>query len=186
MENLIPKSLLSSIRKSFEEKQGVKKMDEAFMQFKGARYASEISIFLSHKHDEENQLKDAIALFNSVGASVYIDWEDEGMPSGTSGTTAMRIKEKIRENKKFVLLATDGAIASKWCNWELGHGDSVKFPTNLAIMPITQLADNKWSGSEYLQIYPIITSGYHYTFYADNIYVEFKGTKTKLAEWLKV
>lgn len=45
------------------------------------------------------------------------------MPEKTSGLTATKIKYQIYKNDKFILLATDNAIASKWCNWEVGIGD---------------------------------------------------------------
>ena len=50
-------------------------------------------------------------------------------------------------------------------------------------MPITENEDNSFSGSEYLQIYPVITSEYFYT--TGTYYVEFAGQKTKLEDWLK-
>lgn len=105
------------------------------------------------------------------------------MPSNTDGSTAVRIKEKINENKKFILLATENAINSKWCNWELGYGDARKYHEDIAILPITDNEDNVWSGNEYLQIYPIITFQYQYTF--GNYYVEFKGKQILLADWLR-
>lgn len=49
------------------------------------------------------------------------------MPARTCGRTAENIKEKIKKYDKFILVATEGAIASKWCNWELGFGDAQKF-----------------------------------------------------------
>lgn len=34
-------------------------------------------------------------------------------------------------------MATNGAVESKWCNWELGYGDAQKFDTdNIALFPI--------------------------------------------------
>ena len=50
-------------------------------------------------------------------------------------------------------------------------------------MPITEKEDNSFSGSEYLQIYPLITSEYLFTI--GTYYVEFEGQKTKLEDWLK-
>ena len=84
---------------------------------------------------------------------------------------------------KFILLATEGAIASKWCNWELGIGDVHKYYKNMAVMPITNKENGEFSGNEYLQIYPIITSEYYYT--TGTYYVEFEGNKIKLEEWIK-
>lgn len=46
------------------------------------------------------------------------------MPQVTSGETAIRIKDRIDKCDKFILLATDKAVESKWCNWELGYGDA--------------------------------------------------------------
>ena len=54
------------------------------------------------------------------------------------------------------MLATEDAIASKWCNWELGFGDAEKYLTNkIAIFPIKKIGKD-FSGNEYLKIYPHI------------------------------
>jgi hypothetical protein len=143
----------------------------------------EVSVFLSHKHDEKQIIQDTILLLNKLGVEVYVDWLDEGMPKTTSGVTAKKIKEKIKQCDKFILLATEAAIASKWCNWELGLGDAQKYDKNIAIMPITEKEQAAFSGSEYLQIYPIITSEYYYQ--TGNYFVEFNDTKILLKDWLK-
>jgi len=95
-------------------------------------------------------------LLQNLGISVYIDWLDEGMTASTSGRTAQILKQKIKDYNKFILVATDDAIASKWCNWELGLGDAEKYDKDkIALFPIRQEHRN-WSGAEYLQIYPTI------------------------------
>lgn len=95
-------------------------------------------------------------LLENLGISVYIDWLDEGMTESTSGRTAQILKQKIKDHDKFILVATDEAIASKWCYWELGLGDAEKYDKDkIALFPIHQ-ANRKWSGAEYLQIYPTI------------------------------
>ena len=142
-----------------------------------------ITVFLSHKHDEVTVLEDVICMLKNLGVSIYVDWLDEGMPKETCGDTARRIKEKIKENKKFILLATERAIASKWCNWELGYGDAQKYLDNIAIMPITEKRRDIYSGSEYLQIYPVIKSDYEYIL--SGCYVEYEGNRISLVEWLK-
>ncbi|MBE7646731.1 TIR domain-containing protein [Tenacibaculum finnmarkense genomovar ulcerans] len=114
------------------------------------------SIFLSHSHKDKNKVEQAKIFFENLGISIYVDWMDSTMPESTSGITATRIKSKIKENEKFVLLATNLAVNSKWCNWEVGVGDIYKLSTdNIAILG---LADNNrlWNGNEYLQIYPSI------------------------------
>jgi hypothetical protein len=104
------------------------------------------------------------------------------MPNEASGETADRIKKMIKENRKFILLATNGTIASKWCNWELGFGDADKYHEHIAIMPIAE-DDGSWKGNEYLQIYPSIQTDSNNKY--SNYYVEFKGKKVNLIDWLK-
>ena len=79
-------------------------------------------------------------------------------PKKTSGTTAAIIKQQIQKYDKFILVATNGAIDSKWCNWELGYGDSVKFPNNIALFPFKSkgTSDAQYIGSEYMKLYPYI------------------------------
>lgn len=114
------------------------------------------SVFLSHKHTERSLMLKIKTLLEHIGISVYIDWLDEGMTASTSGRTAQILKQKIKKYDKFILVATDGAIASKWCNWELGLGDAEKYDNDkIALFPIRQ-ENRNWSGAEYLQIYPTI------------------------------
>lgn len=81
------------------------------------------------------------------------------MPKTTSAETARRIKGRIEGCKKFILLATEGAIESKWCNWDLGYGDAKKFKGHIAILPLKKKGTSEFAykGYEYLRIYPAIT-----------------------------
>lgn len=120
---------------------------------------------------------------SSLGVSVYVDWLDEGMPKTTSGETAAKIKKKIKEKDKFILLATEGAISSKWCNWELGFGDAQRYIDHITILPVKENFRD-YSGAEYLQIYPYIyesdsSKGTYYVKYPD-------GSLKNLISWLKV
>lgn len=139
-------------------------LNESLRTFKNESSYLKTKIFLSHKHDEKELLEGAISLLKTYGVDVYVDWLDDGMPKTTSGQTAVRIKEKIKENHKFILLATEGAINSKWCNWELGLGDAAKYIENIALLPIKK-DYNDFSGSEYLEIYPYIFNIDYYQFF---------------------
>lgn len=130
-------------------------LNESLRSFKNESSSFKTKIFLSHKHDEKEYLEGAISLLKTYGVEVYVDWLDEGMAKTTSGQTAVRIKQKIKENHKFILLATEGAIISKWCNWELGLGDAEKYIENIAILPVKRDYSD-FSGNEYLEIYPYI------------------------------
>lgn len=50
-------------------------------------------------------------------------------------------------------------------------------------MPITEKRRDGFSGSEYLQIYPVIKTDYEYI--VTGCYVEFKGERKSLIEWLQ-
>lgn len=160
-------------------------LNEAKVELKTS---SKIGIFLSHSHKDKSLIKEAIAFFKAINVSVYVDWMDEGMPEKTSGVTALKIKSKIIMNDKFILLATNDAVISKWCNWELGIGDTFKFSKdNLAILPLSENSGS-WYGNEYLQIYPVIESvskGNNEIY--DNIFrVNYPdGSQKWLSDWLK-
>ncbi len=112
-------------------------------------------IFLSHKHDEFSIMQDVIAFLKNEGVDVYVDWMDSSMPAYTNAETAHKLKEKIKASDKFILIATQNAINSKWCNWELGLGDAEKYINNIALFPINK-SNQFFYGAEYLKIYPWI------------------------------
>ena len=116
-----------------------------------------INVFMSHKHDDLELLSNVLGFFEKkCKVKIYIDSRDPDMPEVTSGETAKRIKDRIDSCDKFILLATNNAIESKWCNWELGYGDAKKRPgQDIALLP---LGDNRgdYKGNEYLTIYPYI------------------------------
>ena len=90
-------------------------------------FEEKVPVFISHKHDDLDDLKDIIGfLEKNFNVIAYIDSRDLSMPKITSGETAEKIKDRIKKCKRFILLATDGAVESKWCNWELGFADAIK------------------------------------------------------------
>lgn len=131
-------------------------------------FGNKAKVFLSHKHDEGKILQDVVALLKKEGVDVYLDWLDDEMPAFTNAKTAHRLKEKIEIADKFILLATEKAINSKWCNWELGLGDAAKYvKNNIALFPITKDNGN-FQGTEYLTIYPRIE---YENGYSNGIYI---------------
>ena len=165
----------------------------------GCQTSAKTTVFLSHKHDDLEDLKDLIGfLENEFDVETYIDSMDKNMPSKTCGETATRIKHIIKSCDKFILLATDRAVESKWCNWELGFGDAHKFRQNIAILPVKEsgVSEKDYKGHEYMSIYPLILyydgteqytdgrtvpKGYYYG------YLNEEGVRviTPLVDWLK-
>ena len=117
------------------------------------------TVFISHKHDDLEDLKGLLGFLQlTYGVKVYIDSQDPTMPKVTSAETAINIKERIRECDKFILLATNGAVESKWCNWELGYGDAQKYKNHIALFPMKPKGahSSDYKGYEYMEIYPYI------------------------------
>lgn len=117
------------------------------------------TVFISHSHEDLEDLKGVLGfLERTYGVMVYIDSQDPYMPKTTSSQTATNIKSRIKTCDKFLLLATHNAVCSKWCNWELGFGDSNKYIDHIAILPMKQkgASDSSYKGSEYMRIYPYI------------------------------
>lgn len=161
-------------------------------------YVGKPMVFLSHKHSDLPLLSNVIAfLKEEMDVEVYIDSQDKSLPSVPTEETANRIKKVIRESKKFLLLATEDALTSPWCNWELGHGDSIKYPDDIAILPIKEIdeADSDYKGNEYLALYPHIVyfedgeKDFYSNYYTQGYYVIHKTffpvKPVPLKEWLQ-
>lgn len=123
-------------------------------------FVQRTSVFFSHKHDDLDDVKGVIGyLQQHYNAKVYIDSQDERQPVRTCVETARKIKNEIENCDKFIFMATEGAIASKWCNWELGYGDSLKYESgNLAFIAFrdSKISHGNFSGNEYMELYPFI------------------------------
>lgn len=122
------------------------------------RVAAETSrhhVFLSHSHRDHQLLERVAELLGEYASSIYVDWKDETMPEVTSPETARRIKLKIADTNKFILLATNNALRSKWVPWELGIADLSNAMRNVAILPV-QNPPVTWHGNEYIGIYSVI------------------------------
>jgi hypothetical protein len=163
---------------------------------------NQTTIFLSHKHKDLKELEEAsyfIQFLEEKGAKVYIDTLDNTLPDETTGETAIRIKKIIEECDRFIFLATNNAIDSTWCNWELGIGDVYKYKSKIALIPIKDKGqmDSQYKGNEYLQIYPYIeyyngTEKYNLGHFVERGYYvrqppnsNGKFTIEKLETWLK-
>jgi hypothetical protein len=147
-----------------------------------AKATAHVTVFLSHSHADTAQIDRVAVLLRRTGVSIYIDRTDSGMPPTTGADTAARIKQKIREHKKFILVATDNAITSKWCNWELGYGDALKFDSHIALLPLSENSGS-WTGTEYLKIYPRIEESPSYP--ETYIVIYPNGRQVALAAWLQ-
>jgi hypothetical protein len=123
-----------------------------FANIRESRVGAQLTIFLSHSHLDRNLVEGLIGLLDSLGITIYVDWNDNNMPRITNRETAEKIKQKIRENTLFAILATPNALASKWVPWETGIGDQAKGQEAILLIPVAD-PNGQFPGSEYLQLY---------------------------------
>lgn len=150
-------------------------------QYSRSRYST--SVFLCHSHHDSEYVENLVIFLRTLGVDAYVDWMDDEMPKETCGDTARKLKEKISNNDKFIFLATNQSLDSKWCNWEIGYGDAYKYGNQkIALFPLKE-DYLSWNGLEYLQIYPYIkesdfVDGYYKVVFPD-------GNEVCLEDWLK-
>jgi hypothetical protein len=129
----------------------------ARQQLASASYSfqADVTLFLSHSHKDKALIQPALAFLRSHGAKIYVDWMDDGMPDTVSGETAKKLKERIKQQKKFLVLVTENSKDSRWVPWELGFADSTKGMDHIAAFPVSD-STGDFQHNEYLQIYPRI------------------------------
>lgn len=115
-------------------------------------YDAEITIFLSHSHRDKCLVEGLIELFAEQRIRLYVDWQDTNMPRITNRITAEGIKDRIKEFDKFIFLATENGLKSKWCPWELGISDLQKGKNDILVIPVVN-STNIFNGNEYLLLY---------------------------------
>lgn len=179
--SIITRSQLATIAQNKAGYKGLRGVVNESRQF--SRSSQTTSIFLSHAHTDKEMIEQAVTFFRTLGISVYVDWMDHTMPERPTGETASNIKSKIQLNDKFVLLATNAAVASKWCNWEVGIADPYKSSSKkMALFPLADTSGT-WNGNEYLQIYPRIETSSYYASSFSVIYPD--GTSESIESWLR-
>ncbi len=108
--------------------------------------------FLSHSHLDKDLVLGLQRYLAQSGYKIYVDWQDAGMPRITNKETAVKIKERIKNNDYFLMLATKNALQSRWVPWEVGVADSLKPYDKLLIIPIVVDGED-FKGREYLSVY---------------------------------
>lgn len=114
-----------------------------------------VKVFLAHSHVEVELIEAARKILAANGASIYVDTEDTEMPDKTTPETAAKLKEKIGRFDRFVLLASEASLKSRWVPWELGYADATKGMGKVAILPFISIGSG-WRGTEYVGLYATI------------------------------
>lgn len=64
-----------------------------------AFFEEKVPVFISHKHDDLDDVKGIIGFLEKFNVIAYIDSRDLSMPKITSGETAEKIKDRIKNAK---------------------------------------------------------------------------------------
>lgn len=157
-------------------------------RFEKRAWASATDVFLSHSSTDKDVLPQVIGFLEKHGAKVYIDKADKELPQKTSAETGVKLKERIAQCPKFIVLVTANSKSSRWIPWELGIADEKKKLPNIALLPdVGNQANADWPEQEYLGLYPRIVKE---TFKGQATPVwmvldHHNNTGTELSEWLK-
>ena len=145
------------------------------------------STFLSHSSKDKELLEGAMEILYNHGARVYIDEVDPLMPPYTTAATAALLKQRISQNQRFVLLASENSKESRWVSWELGVADGEKGLANIALFPASERThEDNWASWEYLGLYHRIVWG-KLTGYENELWMVLdarRNTAIKLSKWL--
>lgn len=144
-------------RSEVKSMSGLTNLNEAQMRTKYfSSDRASVKVFLSHKHQDVDELFAVKRILERCGAEPYVDWMDEDMSEITNIQTAIDLKQKIHECQNYIFIATMASLEAPWCNWEIGYGDAMKYEADsIAIFPIKE--DNgEWKRHEYLRLYPTI------------------------------
>ena len=157
-------------------------------RFEKKASATVSDVFLSHSSKDESALKNVIGFLENYGAKVYIDKSDKELPQKTSAETGKKLKVRIAECPKFIVLVTANSKDSRWIPWELGVADEKKKLPNVALLPdVGNQANAEWPEQEYLGLYPRIVFGKHQSYQLPiwMVFDHHENTGTELSQWLK-
>lgn len=143
-----------------DELRTISKRAEANTILKSATASYGKTVFLSHSSKDHDMLPGVVLILENHGGKVYVDEADKELKGTNFQNTAERLRDVVRNCKKFVLFVTKQTKDSIWIPWELGLGDGNKKEHNVALFPSAeQNYDQSWSEQEYLGLYSRIIWG---------------------------
>lgn len=141
-------------------------------------------VFLSHSITDADLVLGVKHLLEKRGLKVYVDWDTDAQVDRSSvcPETAELLRRRMRQSVSLIYLATEAASASKWMPWELGYFDGLR-NGQVAVMPLMDNENDKFSGQEYLGLYPKITKDTYQGATQKEVFVEGRGRWTTLHEF---
>jgi len=143
----------------------------------------ETSVFISFEPGDEEAMISVLLMLDSAGVKIYPVWSDPVITSGQRSNEFDSLRKNISRCSKFVFIASENALKSNRCNWELGIGDGLRYPDNIAVMPVTEQRGATWSCPDYLQTFPkLVTDN---DFFIGEFFIESMEKKISLTDWLR-
>lgn len=115
-------------------------------------------IFLSHSMQDSEIVFGVMEILKNLGYKVYVDWivDKQLSREKVNSETAQILKNRMKQSRSLLYLATGNSSDSKWMPWELGYFDGIK-PECIAVLPVLDSANSYFDGQEYLGLYPKVT-----------------------------
>jgi len=119
--------------------------------------ALKATVFLSHSSIDDEHVGRVVLFFREFEAVVYADNFDTTLPKPPNVATAEKLKDRIANTGRFVVLVSPNSRNSRWIPWEIGIADGNNGVAPIAILPITsEGAEDAWTVEEYFGLYPRI------------------------------
>ncbi len=144
---------------------------------------SEISVFVSYDPGDEEAMLSVLLLLDSAGVKICPVLPGSLVTSGQGSDKDDSVRKNIARCSRFVFIATDNAMRSPRCNWELGIGDGLMTPANIAVMPVTEQRGATWSCPDHLLAYPMLVTDND--FFIGEFFIESMDRKISLTGWLR-
>ena len=141
-------------------------------------------VFLSHSVADADLLLGVKILLDQRGLKVYVDWDTDSQldRSMVNAETADLLRQRMKQSKSLLYLATDSASSSKWMPWELGYFDGLR-GGQVAVMPLVDKENDSFTGQEYLGLYPKVTKDTYQGSTKQDVFVEGRGRWTTLQDF---
>lgn len=118
------------------------------------------SVFLVHSRENAEEIAEAqgvIRWLESLGASV-VTFDTDILNQNLDMRNPAALRNHLAACDKFMFLATNKAVESIWCNWQLGMADAKFFPNHMAIIPVKDKGQSgfHYRGGNHLNMFPLV------------------------------
>ena len=143
-------------------------------------------IFLSHSYSDSDFIIRLKIFFEEYGFSTYVDWiEDKKLNrNDVNKETADILKTRMKYCRSLVYVYTPNSTHSRWMPWELGYFDGIR--SKVVVLPVLPSSNDKYSGQEYLGLYPYIDRAMNKVTQREILWVNYDATRyDEFSVWIK-